>query len=335
MFSSHRNLGNSLPVHQGVLYREAELVINPLLIGDTNLQLLGMNIDIDFLTHNIQIQQGEGIFVLHQKAMIGILDGLRNHLVFYISSVDEVIFKGTVSSCHIRISDEAVDMHQFGPGINCHKFSREISAENLIHNFFEIAVSAGIELVLSVLDEFKGNLRMRKCQFLYKGTDMIAFCHRRLQEFCSGRSVEKEIADDKRRSTGSTDFLIFLLNASFYTIPDAGQSLRCLGDAFHLSHGRDTGESLTTEAQRGYIHQILCLADLTGGVAQKGLFYLIRRDTGSVIRDPHERCSAIPDLNGHCSGSGVDGVFRELLDDRGRPLDDFTGSNLVNGLFVQ
>ena len=48
----------------------------------------------------------------------------------------------------------------------------------------------------------------------------------------------------------------------------------------------------------------------------------------AVVFDPHETLPAQLDVDLNAPRAGVDRVFEELLDDRGRPLDHFAGGDL-------
>ena len=71
---SNRNLGDPLTVHERILNGQTELMVDVLLAGKTNLHLLRVHVHIHLFSVDIQVQQSERIFVLHEKAMVGILD---------------------------------------------------------------------------------------------------------------------------------------------------------------------------------------------------------------------------------------------------------------------
>ena len=55
----------------------------------------------------------------------------------------------------------------------------------------------------------------------------------------------------------------------------------------------------------------------------------------AVVRYAQEARAARHDFDFDFFRARVDGVFDELLDDGGRPLDDFAGRNLVDGAVIK
>ena len=86
-------------------------MIQALLIRKTHLELSRVNVDIDLVAVNIQVQQRKRIAVLHQEAVIAILDSFRDDIIFHKTVVDEVILKIPVAAGGIRIGDETVNVH--------------------------------------------------------------------------------------------------------------------------------------------------------------------------------------------------------------------------------
>ena len=99
--------------------------------------------------------------------MVGVLDGLGQQFALYISAIDKIIFKIPVGSGQGGLSDISADPEELIFSLQRNQLPGNIPAVNLIDRFFDIAVSAGIQTVLSVLDKFKGNLRMGQGQLFY------------------------------------------------------------------------------------------------------------------------------------------------------------------------
>jgi hypothetical protein len=53
-------------------------------------------------------------------------------------------------------------------------------------------------------------------------------------------------------------------------------------------------------------------------------------NTAAVIHDLDEVASTSGDFDVDTLAAGIDGVLQQLLDDAGRPLDDFSGGNLID-----
>ncbi len=70
--------------------------------------------------------------------------------------------------------------------------------------------------------------------------------------------------------------------------------------------------------------------DLAGRVARERQRQLRRRDAATVVAHPHQLQAAALDLDLDAPGAGVECVLDQLLDDRGRALDDFASGDLVD-----
>ena len=81
------------------------------------------------------------------------------------------------------------------------------------------------------------------------------------------------------------------------------------------------GQGLAAEAQRAYGLQAALVRELACGVAQEGHAGVLRRHAAAVVRDADKLRAAGAELHGYIPGPGVYGVFHQLLDRRGGPLD--------------
>jgi len=62
---------------------------------------------------------------------------------------------------------------------------------------------------------------------------------------------------------------------------------------------------------------------------------VVRIYAAAIICHLDEALSAISDLDQHLMGTGINGVFHQLLYHRSRPLDHLTGSDLIYRLLIQ
>ena len=70
-----------------------------------------MYVHIDKLRLHGEVQQREGIFVLHHIALVPVLDGLGHESALNVPPVDEIILKISVSPGDHRLSDKSGDLH--------------------------------------------------------------------------------------------------------------------------------------------------------------------------------------------------------------------------------
>ena len=135
--------------------------------------------------------------MLHEKPFICILNGFCDNVIFYISSIDIIIFKASVSAGDFRFSHITFYLHKvIGTG-NFKQCFRNISSVNIIYDILNTVIPGAVKFDLFILYIFKRNIRMGKSQLLHKGTDIIAFCGIRFQKFISGRCIIKQISYKK------------------------------------------------------------------------------------------------------------------------------------------
>ena len=100
------------------------------------------------------------------------------------------------------------------------------------------------------------------------------------------------------------------------------------GDA-HLRYGCNAGQSLTTEPKLLNVEQILITKQLAGGVAFQTELGICTAHTAAVIRNFDEGHTATAHLYTHQGSPGINAVFHQLLDHRGRTLHHLSGRHLA------
>jgi hypothetical protein len=97
-------------------------------------------------------------------------------------------------------------------------------------------------------------------------------------------------------------------------------------------HRGYTRQRLATKPQAVDLLQIIQRGDLAGGVPRQRQRQFLAADTAAVIAHPDALLAALLDIHLDAAGAGIEAVFQQFLDHRGRPLDDLTGSDLVDQL---
>ena len=57
-------------------------------------------------------------------------------------------------------------------------------------------------------------------------------------------------------------------------------------------------------------------------------------NAATVIGHADKGSSAVLNLNGHCGGASINGIFQKLLYDRGWTFNNFAGCNFIDGRFI-
>ena len=119
-----------------------------------------MYIDIHIRTFDLNVKTGKRIFMLHHKRMISIFHCFCHDLTLYISSIDIIIFKITVSTGNYGFPDKSFEMKIFVFMIDFQKTGGDIPAIDMIDHIFFPGIAGSMHFCLPVIDKFKGNIRM-------------------------------------------------------------------------------------------------------------------------------------------------------------------------------
>ncbi len=91
----------------------------------------------------------------------------------------------------------------------------------------------------------------------------------------------------------------------------------------HAGDGGNARQRLAAESQRGEALKIAQRLHLAGGVPRERQRQLLRGYATAVVADPNQAQATIGKLDTNMARAGIERVLDQLLDDRGRPLDDF------------
>src|SRR5437867_9065902 len=92
-------------------------------------------------------------------------------------------------------------------------------------------------------------------------------------------------------------------------------------DHFDLRDRGNRGQSLAPEAQRDDPREVSIVLQFAGSVPGESNFDVRGFDAAAVVGDPDRFVAAAGHFHGDARSPGIEGVFDELLHDRGWPLD--------------
>ena len=150
-----------------------------------------------------------------------------------------------------------------------------------------------------------------------------------LEEVAAGGHIEEEVLDRNGGAVLGGDGLVGAHLAAFDKHERAGLALGGLGLEFHVGDGGDGGQCLTTEALGGDVKQVVGTPQLGGGVPLEAEPRILERHSLAVVDNLYQSPAGILDDELDVGGTGIDSVFQEFLDDRGRALHHLTGGYLV------
>ena len=207
---------------------------------------------------------------------------------------------------------------------------RELTAERGIDGGSEHAVAGGMERFLAVLDKLKGNARVRKRQVSDETGNGACLRAVALHELKPRGRVVKKVANDDAGALRTAGVLHGAGDSALQMKGRAALRAVYAGKNIEAGNGGNGGKRLAAEAQRPDGGQILCRAQLARGVTQEGGGQLRSFDAAAVVADAEVCHAAALQLDRYGGRTGVHGVFKQLLDDAGRALDDFAGGDQIS-----
>ncbi len=157
----------------------------------------------------------------------------------------------------------------------------------------------------------------------------IALGARRLQEFEPRRGREEQVAHLDPGTGGMRCRHRRRFGAGFYRdLPCAVGARRPRGDP-HPADRADRRQRLAAEAERGDAQQVV-VGQFRGAVPLDRQDQLFRGHPAAIVDNRDQGLAAVFQCDVDAPGAGVDRVFDQFLDRRGRPFDDFAGGDAVD-----
>ena len=119
-----------------------------------------MHVYIQIISLHLHLKGHKGEFMLHQKTLVGAFYGFCDNVVFYITAIDIIVFKASISSGNFRFSHKSGDLHKIIFKFRVQKSLCDIPAVNAVDHILYTVVSGAVKLYLPVLDVFKRNFRV-------------------------------------------------------------------------------------------------------------------------------------------------------------------------------
>ena len=302
-----------------------------------HLALLRMDVDVDRARRHGEVQHDHGVAAFRHHGFVGVVDGLRDGAVLDEAAVDEERLPAARALEHRRFRDEPGNLYAFVRVFKrqCQQRLRDGLAVNGADRVVEVAAAGRGERHLVVVDEAERDLGMRQRELRDEVRDVRGLRVVRLEELLARGRIEKEVLDLDRRAearAGRVDVGCLAARDG-----DLRAEVSALRPRFHRKarNGGNRRQRFAAEAERANRLEVVSRADLARRMAQDRETCVLFRHTLAVVRHAQEARAARQDFDFDLRGAGVDGIFDELLDDGGRALDDFAGSNLVDRAVVE
>ena len=287
-----------------------------------------MDVDVDGLGLDSETQEVIGLLALGNELLIGRHHGLMEIGMTHVAPVDKHELQGITLAGILGLADVALHLHQ--RRVNVH--GQQLLVHVVAHQGSDALTKGSLHQLIhhvAVVNEREFHLVVDKGQLL-KFLDDIAQLHLvALEEFAASRHIEEEVLDHEIAAHWAhVRFLTLTLRGVDDQLgAQLGVTAACA--QFHLGDGGYRGQSLAAETHRVQREQVLGIAYLAGAMAFKGQACVGLAHPHPVVDNLDECAARILEDNLDVGCLGINGVLHQFLDDTGRALDDFAGSNLV------
>ena len=153
------------------------------------------------------------------------------------------------------------------------------------------------------------------------------------EKFLACRQIEEEVAYLHGR-TGSTAGRTDVLDDAAGHL-DLGALIGIVRARAQLEPGHrgDAGQCLAAKTEGADVADICALANFAGRMRFQTHERVFRVHAAAVVDDAYQRATAAVDLDREAGGAGIESVFDQLFDNRGRAFDNLTGGNAVADVF--
>ena len=275
------------------------------------------------------MQDAAGEPALQQLVLIGLLQRRRQQLGLDEAAVDKKHLLAPAAMAAEGLGDKALHTHVAAAAGDGQQGQGEITSHGGIDGGQQLSVTGGMEHLLPVPQQLKGDVRVAEGQMLHHARHGGALGAVLLHELHAGGGVVKEVTDADGGALRAAGRLRPAGDAALQMEGRAHIRAHGAGEDIHTGHGGDGRQRLAPEAQRADGRQVGGGAQLAGGMAQEGGGQLLRRDPAAVIGDADIGEAAVLDLRRHGRSAGVDGVFQQFFHHAGRTLHHLAGGDEI------
>ena len=308
---------------------------NIIFAGKAGFDLGRMHIDIHKVGRHFQQQNAARELALHHGTLERHLHTGHHGAVAHIAAIDVKMLHTSAGAAAFGRGNQTGDAVHALLIFQLNEVPAELPAQHRIGCTAQLAVAGRDILQLALTDELDADFRvaeryMGNC-IRHKGAlGGVLF-----EELHAGRRVVKQILypDGGAHSSGTrlTGDLFPALNAV-----DRGKLVHLgSGGQLYTGHAGNGCQCFTAEAKRMDVGQIVRCFNFAGGVADKRRGDIFCLDAGAVIADLDQLDAAGFNADGHLRGTGINGVFQQLLNNGCRTLDHLTGCDQLGCVLIQ
>ncbi len=285
-----------------------------------------MHVDVDAGRVDRQVQAVGRLRRAVQHVRVGGTHGVRQHPVAHVAAVDVEVLGVGAAACRRRQARPAGDFDTRRLREDVPLRGAEVLRHQRGHAHLRLPRSQPQHHARLVPDT-ELDRRVSGGDALDLRDAVRQFGRLGAQELAPRRRLEEEVGDlDARAARGGSG-----LDGSAVGVDAerAGGGCRARGHA-DGGHGGDRGQRLAAETERADRFEVGSRGDLAGRVARKRERQLLALDAAAVVGDDDAPDAARLEPDFDATGAGVERVFDQFLDHRGRPLDHLAGSDLAD-----
>ncbi len=266
--------------------------------------------------------------LLDRGGAVGVNDRVCDRTVLDNAAVDEQVLGSARRPLLRQRGDVAEQLDVAGVAANLDQVAPV--AIQLIQPFPQRRYRRALQHLPSGTGEREADLRIAQRQLRDEPRDLRGLGPVRLEKLASRRKVVKEIGDLDRRAFRRPGFSNRRDGSA--VDPDLGARIHLPGPRAHheVRDRRDRREGFAPESERRDGRQIVSAADLARRVPLDGQACILRIHSLAIVVYPDQLLAAQLHDDRQPPRTRVNGVLDQLLDDGGRPLDDFAGGDLVS-----
>ena len=294
-----------------------------------------MDIDIHPAGIHLQKQHRHRVTAAHQRIVVTLQQGRIEAAALHGARVHEEDLLRTRGPIDAGPPEITMNPHAAVLGIDFQEGLLPIAAKNRRHSFFQRRPGGVLPEHRPVPSQHPAHLRPREGRQAHPVLNVTPLRLLRPQKLSPAGNVGKKLA---HLDAGSRRTARPAGPHHFTPIDDDFRALhgirlpRLQGET---ADGSDAGQGLAAETKGLDFHQVPRIPDLAGGMPLQRQQGVLRPHPTPVVEDPDQGTSTPLHRDFDFFRTGIQGIFHQLLDHRGRPFHHLSGGYPIRHHFRQ
>jgi hypothetical protein len=285
-----------------------------------------MHIDIDAGRVEFEEQDVGRVALAVQDVGPGLACGVRQQLVADEAAIDEEVLLVAPGARIGRQRGEPRQSQRPGAGVERARMGEELVADDFPRAARKVGAGE-TALDAAVVAQREGDLGPRQRHAPQHFVAVRVFGRFRLEKFASRRGVVVEIGDLDHRAGGECGGL----DVGGIAAQTEGMRLRRMTTRNRDPRdGCNRGQRLAAKSVAGDAFEVIEAGDLARRMPAQCQRQVVGRDAAAVVGDADQAHAAFFELHVDLRGAGVEAVFQQFLEHRGRALHHLAGRDLAD-----